>query len=377
MVKCINIVGQRYGKYLVIKNDDNSNINVWARCDCGNERLVLKNSLRSGKSTGCGCSRIRNIINHRFCKLVVLDRSTGGNKMVWVKCDCGNEKKVIKKILMRGEIKSCGCLHTGRYRNITGMKFGRLTAIKEIFGYKDSRCLFRCDCGKEFVTFKASVVSGNTVSCGCYNSELRKGKTYESMYGEKRSEVIKNIIYIKSHTPESNVKRSITCKKSGCGLKNIGRKWTEEQKRKARIRLIDRLNLTNSNFHPGFNKHACEFFDKIMNITGTYIKHALNGGEYHIKELGYWVDGFDETNNIVYEVGEKNKNYDIYGNYYEKCIVRKNLIIKFLGCKFIDIKMEDIAIMKYRKFLEWKNDLEDYIHSMGIFTESSLKVVNS
>jgi hypothetical protein len=34
--------------------------------------------------------------------------------------------------------------------------------------------LVRCYCGKEFVTWKASLVSKNTKSCGCYRAKKRK-----------------------------------------------------------------------------------------------------------------------------------------------------------------------------------------------------------
>ena len=53
--------------------------------------------------------------------------------------------------------------------DITGKKFGNLTAIKKI----DSKYwLFRCTCGKEKKIKKTNVVCGVTKSCGClwYNS---------------------------------------------------------------------------------------------------------------------------------------------------------------------------------------------------------------
>lgn len=61
-------------------------------------------------------------------------------------------------------------------KDITGQKFGRLTAIK--FCYSKSRkkatdhyWLFRCDCGKEKILLKSSVTSGHIKSCGCYHKE--------------------------------------------------------------------------------------------------------------------------------------------------------------------------------------------------------------
>jgi len=58
----------------------------------------------------------------------------------------------------------------------------------------------------------------------------------------------------------------------------------------------------------------------------------LNGGEYYIKELGYWVDGYDKKNNTVYEFDEEFHKYQT-----EKDEIRQKEIKKILECKFIRI----------------------------------------
>ena len=45
-----------------------------------------------------------------------------------------------------------------------------------------------------------------------------------------------------------------------------------------------------------------ESLDKISEEKNVKIQHAMNGGEYYIKELGYWLDGYDIENNVVYEI---------------------------------------------------------------------------
>ena len=56
-----------------------------------------------------------------------------------------------------------------KMRDIAGKKFGRLTAIKflHIKG-KNAQWLFRCDCKKQFITLRNSVITGRTKSCGCW-----------------------------------------------------------------------------------------------------------------------------------------------------------------------------------------------------------------
>lgn len=60
-----------------------------------------------------------------------------------------------------------------RYKDITGLKVNKATAIRFI-GRDKSRCAiweFRCDCGNLFTCRGNSVIYGKTHSCGCVNSE--------------------------------------------------------------------------------------------------------------------------------------------------------------------------------------------------------------
>ena len=58
------------------------------------------------------------------------------------------------------------------YKEITGQKFGKLTAIKLDHIQKKSNgtrhfWLCQCDCGKELIVEKYCLTSGHTKSCGC------------------------------------------------------------------------------------------------------------------------------------------------------------------------------------------------------------------
>ena len=59
MTKPVDIVGQKFGRYLVIAKIDKRTKAmkqiVLCKCDCGTEREVVVGNLRSGLSTSCGC----------------------------------------------------------------------------------------------------------------------------------------------------------------------------------------------------------------------------------------------------------------------------------------------------------------------------------
>jgi len=116
-----------------------------------------------------------------------------------------------------------------------------------------------------------------------------------------------------------------------------GKKHSSETKRKMRLSAIKQLKeKTRNNFAPNYNKDACKYFNKLMKENNINIQHAENGGEYHIKELGYWVDGYDTDNNVVYEWDES-RHY-INGELKDTDILRQTEIKEFLNCNFIRIK---------------------------------------
>lgn len=69
MGKFIDLTNERFGKLKVIKRVENNEHNqvCWlCRCDCGNEKIIIGQSLKSGATTSCGCLQ-KNAVKE-FCK---------------------------------------------------------------------------------------------------------------------------------------------------------------------------------------------------------------------------------------------------------------------------------------------------------------------
>lgn len=122
-MKLIDLTGQRYGRLIVVSRAPNRGQHVcWhCVCDCGNEKDIRANDLRSGRTTSCGCyqrektiERCRiNLIGQKFGKLTVIayDYTNQRGKSYWkCRCDCGNEVSISRDSLVRGMTKSCGCI---------------------------------------------------------------------------------------------------------------------------------------------------------------------------------------------------------------------------------------------------------------------------
>ena len=76
------------------------------------------------------------------------------------------------------------------FKDLTGNKYGRLTAIKFVRRIKGcTYWLFKCDCGKEKILWFPNVTRGATTSCGCYfkSKEYREKKGIESLIHDESS----------------------------------------------------------------------------------------------------------------------------------------------------------------------------------------------
>lgn len=93
------------------------------------------------------------------------------NTVYWkCKCDCGNETVVPIYALVKGTTKSCGCLrHKPAVNSIdlTGQRFGTLTALERLPMYKNQATYYKCicDCGNTSYVSSSNLRLGHTVSC--------------------------------------------------------------------------------------------------------------------------------------------------------------------------------------------------------------------
>jgi hypothetical protein len=61
----------------------------------------------------------------------------------------------------------------GKFIDLTNKRFGRLVAVSKVSPKYGTAAFWKCicDCGKETIVISASLRSGMTTSCGCFNSE--------------------------------------------------------------------------------------------------------------------------------------------------------------------------------------------------------------
>lgn len=171
--------GRRFGRLLVIERAGSHPLGgaLWrCRCDCGNTHVVRARCLLVGASTSCGCRadeimhapKYRDRTGKRFGKWTAIRymrNATGAGKCaIWLcRCECGTEREVRVTDLTSGASESCGCSF-GRDVDLTGMRFGRLLVLGRGLTFKRGRraWLCRCDCGAETVTLGQYLKNGDT-----------------------------------------------------------------------------------------------------------------------------------------------------------------------------------------------------------------------
>ena len=174
-------------------------------------------------------------------------------------------------------------------------------------------------------------------------SEANKGKKLSKEHCKKLSKSHKGNTHseeIKQKIGEAQIGKILSEEIKQKISKNHAKYWlgkTHSEETKQKMRLIAITNIEKKgSVRPNYNLEACRFIEEYGLKHGYNFQHAENGGEFHIKGLGYWVDGYDEKKNTVIEYDEPAHYQN--GELKEKDVRRQQEIEEYLGCEFIRIK---------------------------------------
>lgn len=116
--------------------------------------------------------KLKDLTGMKFGRLTIIEYV--GNSKWLCRCDCGNEKIIRGDRLKNGHATTCGC---ARREDLTEQRFGRLIVVsynEEASKQKKEACWnCKCDCGNEVIVRGYSLKIGQTTSCGCYGRERR------------------------------------------------------------------------------------------------------------------------------------------------------------------------------------------------------------
>ncbi len=307
MSKPLELVGQRFGKLVVLERTENYvspkglRYSRWkCSCDCRNEVIVVGSLLKRGHTQSCGCIKVSNLTGQRFGKLVVLKRvknyidPKGNPRSYWkCLCDCGKETTVVKNSLKRGHTQSCGCISIP---DLTNQRFGRLTVLKrtkenyiDSEGRQQSRWECLCDCGKKTTVVGDSLKRKNTRSCGCYRLEktsLPRGESgFNVLYSAyKRSAKRRNLNFeiTKEQFKELTQKNCHYCNVVAAQIRNGGKTKKTKEHSAYTYNGLDRVDNKQgyviNNLVPCCGicnkmKHVLNYKDFLNHIAKIHNKH--------------------------------------------------------------------------------------------------------
>lgn len=112
-----------------------------------------------------------------------------------------------------------------------------------------------------------------------------------------------------------------------------GRVHSAETKRKQRIAKINYIKQQNGSIAPRYNKKACEYFVQLEKEKGWNGLYASKNGEFYVKHLGYFVDFYEPSLNIIVEYDEP-IHYNVDNTLKKRDNERMMEIVEYLKCQF-------------------------------------------
>lgn len=178
-----NLAGQVFGKLKVISETriedrlgNKTKVTWLCRCECGEETKATTYQLRGGKRTDCGCEKLSNVkdlTSMRCGKLTVIKdtgKRTKYRQTIWLcKCECGEYVEYRADLLASNKAYSCGCSRRSTI-DLIGDKFADLTVISE-----------------EHRSKRTSDKNRKTWLCRCECGELTSASTRDLQSGRKLS----------------------------------------------------------------------------------------------------------------------------------------------------------------------------------------------
>jgi hypothetical protein len=143
--------------------------------------------------------KIKDETGKRYGMLTVIEKSDykgkGEHAQRWrCECDCGGVIIARGRELRGGRTSSCGCQRyikagIANRKDLTGMVFGNVTAIRNTGEKKDGNYLWECICvcGNHCFYRTSNLLGGAITSCGCWRLPITEGRQIERLYNSYKN----------------------------------------------------------------------------------------------------------------------------------------------------------------------------------------------
>jgi len=260
--------------------------------------------------------------NNSICKSCIISGLNNPSKQPEICKKISNTKKD-KKSWNKGLTKETDVRIKKLSNSKTGIKFSKEHCRKISNANKGKKI---SDKTKQKISKSVTGINNPRYGKSNYDIWLKK---YGKIKADKKLKIFKIKTSIKSKNRKFNNTSRNKISKIHKGIPK-----TKEHKKKIRLSILENIKNRCGQIIPNYNPSSIPIIEaKAKELGITDIQHAENGGEFNIKEIGYWVDGYSKEKNIVIEYYEP-----FHENQKERDERRKQEIINKLNCEFIEIK---------------------------------------
>lgn len=223
----------------------------------------------------------------------------------------------------------------GVVKDISGMKFGKLTAIERAENDNNGRAKWRCmcDCGNEATVLGKLLRNGHTKSCGCLNKEVVSAMSLRDLTGQKFGKltvVCRAEDYI-SPKGKHHVKWHCIC---DCGKSTVISSLQLTSGKTRSCGCLKVGNVVHGGCHDRLYKVYCNMKDRCNNANGGNYRYYGGRG---IRICQEWLDDYMSFKRWAYENGYDDKaefgkctldRIDVDGDYCPD------------NCRWVDMKVQ-------------------------------------
>ena len=352
------MVGLKFGDWMVLEEDKERSRYYICKCEnCGKIKSVHGYSLRSGKSTSCGCTTgvgFKDETGKTYGMLKVIEYIPELKKYK-CRCSCGEYTLANGSDLRNGSKKTCG---NHKYIDLQGKIFGDWKVLSRADDNSwNCVCLA---CGTQRVVLGQNLRNGRSTSCGC-NSGKKKAQSFHNTMKMKYGELSTKRI----GDPREQWQLDIIENKDK--FIELAEEYRINNGRKPDISEISQiLNTSYPAIIKKIHMHGIECYFNIGSSSNQerelleFIRTIYNGMIIqHDRSIvkGYEIDIYLPELKIAFEYN---------GNYWhsDDVVDKKYHLYKTDACDKLGIRL--IHIFEY----EWTNDL--YKDKLKLFIKSLL-----
>lgn len=301
----MNLIGKKLNYLTIISNEikkENDKKYYFCKCECGNEKWILKSSFDTKRIRDCGCGNfmLKKHIGEEYNSYKVIDcyrkRYSGRVNIVAIcqcqKCGRIKQSQISELKRTKNENSFCICYRNEKtkekYLNKT---FNGILVLGFVEGSKNKKVKCMCHCGEIFITKPSFLIKEKEPIIGCSKcrKQERKTNSKKSTKIKSKNDKLRSIYYnMKDRCYNKNAKDYKWYGKIGIKVCDF---WLEDYKNFEKWSFEngygDKLTLDRIDFNGNYEPNNCRWVDMItqQNNKRNNVKYDYKNEKLTLSEI--------------------------------------------------------------------------------------------